>query len=384
MRARSLIRTVALTYRQSMRSIRKVATVGFTSLLAVALTTPTAVNAAPVSDAIAKPVPAASAKVSKTLATSLSVPWGMAFLPTKNVLISQRDKGTIVRVTPSGTKKTIGTVAGVVSNGSSGGEAGLLGLALSPNYVKDGWLYAYVSTKSDNRVVRMQYHDGTMGASHVIIRGIPKGLHHNGGALAFSHYGMLYICTGDAGNSARAQNKSSLGGKILRLWPGGTIPASNPFKGSPVWSYGHRNVEGLAFDAKNRLWATEFGEHTWDELNLILKGHNYGWPATEGKTSNPKYTTPKVVWKTSAGGPSSIAIRNGVAWIGALTGKRLCRVVLTGTSAGTPTSYFVGSYGRIRSVHVAPDGYLLIGTSNRDGRGSPASSDDRLLRLSVN
>lgn len=254
MRARSLLRTVALTYRQSTRSIRKVATVGFTSLLAVALTTPTAINAAPVSDAIAKPVPAASAKVSKTLATSLSVPWGMAFLPTKNVLISQRDKGTIVRVTPSGTKKTIGTVAGVVSNGSSGGEAGLLGLALSPNYVKDGWLYAYVSTKSDNRVVRMQYHDGTMGASHVIIRDIPKGLHHNGGALAFSHYGMLYISTGDAGNSARAQNKSSLGGKILRLWPGGTIPASNPFKGSPVWSYGHRNVEGLAFDAKNRLW----------------------------------------------------------------------------------------------------------------------------------
>lgn len=364
-----------------MRSVRNVAIVGVTSLLGLALTTSTGVSAAP--ETVAKPAPAASAKLSKTVATNLSVPWGMAILPTKNVLISQRDTGTIVRVTPSGTKKVIGKVAGVVSNGGSGGEAGLLGLALSPHYGTDGWLYAYVSTASDNRVVRMQYHDGKMGASHVILKGIPKGLHHNGGGLAFSNYGMLYISTGDAGDSARAQNKKSLGGKILRLWPGGSIPATNPFKGSPVWSYGHRNVEGMAFDAANRLWATEFGEHTWDELNLIVKAHNYGWPYTEGKTSNPKYTTPKVVWSTSSGGPSSIAIRNGVAWIGALTGKRLYRVALNGTTAGKPTAYFIGTFGRIRAVHVAPGGYLLIGTSNRDGRGNPSSSDDRLLRLAV-
>ncbi len=373
-----------------MRFPRNVVILGAASALALSLTSVQSASAAPstrvagMRPAVAgAPAPGASAKLSTTLAKDLSVPWGMAFLPTKNVLISQRDAGTIVRVTPSGTKKTIGKVAGVVSNGSSGGEAGLLGLALSPSYAKDGWLYAYVSTRSDNRVVRMQYHSGVMGASHVILKGIPKGLHHNGGGLAFSNYGMLYISTGDAGDSSRARNKSSLGGKILRVWPDGAIPASNPFKGSAIWSYGHRNVEGLAFDSANRLWATEFGEHAYDELNLIVKGHNYGWPNTEGKTTNPRYTSPKVVWATSAGGPSSIAIRNGVAWIGALTGKRLYRVALNGTTAGKPTSYFIGTYGRIRSVHVAPGGYLLIGTSNRDGRGNPSSADDRLLRLSV-
>jgi len=369
-----------------MKSLRKVVVLGAASALLLSLTGGQSASAAPlpgVAAVTSPPIPTASAKLSKALARNLSVPWGMAFLPTKNVLISERDKGTIVRVTPSGTKLTVGKLAGVVSNGSSGGEAGLLGLALSPNYAKDLWLYAYVSTKSDNRVVRMQYRFGKIGSAHVILRGIPKGLHHNGGGLAFSNHGMLYISTGDAGDSSRAQNKNSLGGKILRVWPGGTIPASNPFRGSPVWSYGHRNVEGLAFDSANRLWATEFGEHTYDELNLIWKGHNYGWPNTEGKTTNPRYTSPKVVWATSKAGPSSIAIRDGVAWIGALTGKRLYRVSLNGTSAGTPTSYFFGTYGRIRSVHVAPGGYLLIGTSNRDGRGNPSSSDDRLLRIAV-
>ncbi len=327
--------------------------------------------------------PGASAKVSKTIATSLAVPWNITFLPNGQSLVSQRDKGTIVRVTTSGRKKTVGKVPGVVSNGSSGGEGGLLGLAVSPRFTTDQWLYAYITTATDNRVVRMKYRNAAIGPVHVVLKGIPKGLHHNGGGLAFSRNRMLYIATGEGGVPSRAQNKSSLGGKILRVFPSGSIPASNPFKNSPVWSYGHRNVEGLAFDKANHLWATEFGEKSYDELNRIVWGHNYGWPATQGRTSNPKYTSPKAQWPTSKGGPSGITIRNGVAWIGAITGTRLYRVALNGTKAGTPTSYFVGTYGRIRAVQKAPDGSIWVATSNRDGRATPRSGDDRLLRLSV-
>jgi glucose/arabinose dehydrogenase len=269
-----------------------------------------------------------------------------------------------------------------VSNGASGGEAGLLGLALSPAYATDHLLYAYLSSGSDNRIVRMTYSGGRLGAPTAIVTGIPRGLHHNGGGLVFGPDGMLYASTGESGNRSLAQNRSSLGGKVLRMTPAGKPAPGNPF-GTLVWSYGHRNVEGLAFDAAGRLWATEFGDKGYDELNLIQAGHNYGWPATQGRTSNPAYTSPRAQWSTSSAGPSALTIRSGVAWIGALTGTRLYRVALSGTSVIGNQALFTGTYGRIRLVAAAPDGSLWIGTSNRDGRGDPRSSDDRILRLRV-
>ena len=272
---------------------------------------------------------------------------------------------------------------GVVSNGQQGGEGGLLGLAVSPSYASDHLVYAYLSTGSDNRIVRMTYTGDRLGRPSPILTGIPHGLHHNGGRLAFGPDGMLYASTGEGGVPSRAQDKASLGGKILRMTPAGTPAPGNPFPGSVVWSYGHRNVEGLSFDEAGRLWATEFGDKSYDELNLVLPGRNYGWPATQGRTDHPGYTSPKAQWRTDDAGPSGIAVIGSVAWIGALTGRRLWRVPLDGTAAGRPSAFFVGTYGRLRTAVAAPDGSLWLTTSNTDGRGSPRSGDDRVLRVAV-
>ncbi len=341
-------------------------------------------SAAPAAAAAAKR--AASVKVLGAVARDINVPWGIAFLSNGKALVSSRDRERILRVNPStGKKKRIGTVPGVMSNGASGGEAGLLGLALSPKFATNHWLYAYMSTSSDNRVVRMHYRNGKLGKVHVLVKGIPVGLHHDGGRIAFGPDRKLYIATGEGGNGSLAQKKKSLGGKILRVTAKGNAPASgNPFKGSPlVYSYGHRNVQGLAWDSAGRLWATEFGDHAWDELNLIRAGHNYGWPATEGKTSNPAYTSPKAQWHNYNAGPSGIAIINNVAWIGGLTGHRLLRAKLDGASVASKKKFLVNAYGRLRTAQAAPDGTLWLTTSNTDGRGNPTRRDDRILRLRV-
>jgi glucose/arabinose dehydrogenase len=321
--------------------------------------------------------------VTGTLATGLAVPWGVAFLPTGDALVGERDTARVLLVGAQGGARVVGTVPGVVSNGASGGEAGLLGLALSPTYATDHLVFAYLSSGRDNRVVHMTYAGGRLGAPVAVLTGIPHGLHHNGGGLAFGPDGMLYVSTGESGDPALAQDLGSLGGKVLRITPAGRPAPGNPFGSSPVWSYGHRNVEGLRFDAAGQLWATEFGDKAYDELNLILPGRNYGWPQTQGRTSNPRYTSPKAQWPTDDAGPSGLAIRQSVAWIGALTGTRLYRVALYGTAALSSQSFFVGTYGRIRAVATAPDGSLWVMTSNRDGRGDPRSGDDRILRVAV-
>ncbi len=322
-------------------------------------------------------------RVAGTVASGLTSPWGLAFLADGSALVGERDTARIVLVRAGARQVPVGTVPGVVSNGSSGGEGGLLGLALSPTFGTDHLLYVYLSTASDNRIVRMTYSGGQLGRPATVLTGIPHGLHHNGGRLAFGPDGMLYASTGESGVPSLSQDRSSLGGKILRMTPSGKPAPGNPYPGSVVWSYGHRNVEGLAFDAAGRLWATEFGEKAYDELNLVVQGRNYGWPATQGRTSNPRYTSPKVQWPTDDAGPSGIAIARSVAWVGALTGHRLWRVPLSGPAAGTPTAFLVDTYGRLRSVALAPDGSLWVTTSNTDGRATPRSGDDRILRLVV-
>jgi glucose/arabinose dehydrogenase len=267
-------------------------------------------------------------------------------------------------------------VPGVDTNA---GEGGLLGLAVSPAYARDQLVYAYLTSAQDNRVVRFRL--GT--TPQPILTGLDRNAIHDGGRIAFGPDGMLYVGTGDAGNSAVAQDPESLNGKILRLRPDGGVPPDNPFRGSPVWSVGHRNVQGLAWDGDRRLWQTELGQDAVDEINLIRPGGNYGWPRVEGEgdTADGRFTNPLVTWTPAEASPSGAAVAGGALYVGALRGQRLWRVPLDGAETGEPEALLDGRYGRLRTVVRAPDGALWVTTSNRDGRGTPAAEDDRIIRV---
>ncbi len=334
--------------------------------LAVRTTTPATVSASPQARAV----------TAKVLTSGLEVPWGLAFLPDGSALVSERVTARIHRVQPSGARSVVATVPGVVP----GGEGGLMGLAVSPSYTTDRWVYAYFTAADDNRVVR--FHLDTPGRRQVLLSGIPKAANHDGGRLAFGPDGMLYVGTGDAAEPSRAQSKESLGGKILRLRPDGGAAPGNPF-GNAVWSMGHRNVQGLAFDPQGRLWATEFGQNRWDEVNLITRGGNYGWPAVEGAgTGGGRFVAPKVVWRTDQASPSGLAYGGGELHVAALRGERLWEVPVTGTDVGTPVARYRGTYGRIRTAMLEPGGHALwLTTSNCDGRGACGSRKDLVVRV---
>ncbi|WP_422127782.1 PQQ-dependent sugar dehydrogenase [Streptomyces misionensis] len=344
-------------------------------------------STAPASPATESAAPAkGSVQVLRTVAENLKSPWGLAVLPDGGLLVSARDDATITRVDPdTGRTTELGTVSGV----SPAGEGGLLGIALSPHYASDRMVYAYFTSASDNRIVRMLYDPRKpageqLGAPDTVFKGIPKGPIHNGGRIAFGPDGMLYAGTGESGRRGLAQDKNSLGGKILRLTPDGEPAPGNPFPDSPVYSYGHRNVQGLAWDDRQRLFASEFGQDTWDELNAIKPGGNYGWPDAEGRSSDPRFQNPIAQWHTDDASPSGIAYVHGVIWMAALKGERLWRIPLRGTrAAAAPQAFLTGTYGRLRTVAPAGDGKLWLITDNTDGRGHPKKGDDRILELRV-
>ena len=311
----------------------------------------------------------------EVVASGLEAPWGLAFLPDGDALVSERDSGRILQVGPGTEPRVVGTVPGV----DAGGEGGLLGLAVSPEFASDRLVYAYFSAQGDNRIVRFRLGSGQV---EVLLEGIPKAGIHNGGRIAFEPDGMLYAGTGDAAERGNAQDPGSLGGKILRLRPDGGIPADNPDPGSPVWTLGHRNVQGLAWDGQGRMFATEFGQNRVDEINRIERGGNYGWPEVEGTGGGERFRDPLVTWPTSQASPSGAAIAGDTLYVAALRGERLWTVPLDGDGGtGTPAAVLAGSYGRLRHAAVAADGALWVLTSNRDGRGDPAADDDRVLRF---
>ncbi|MFE6224322.1 PQQ-dependent sugar dehydrogenase [Streptomyces sp. NPDC057854] len=327
----------------------------------------------------ARPAGDGRVAVAGTLTEGLRSPWGLAALPDGDLLVSSRDDRTVTRVDGrSGAKTSLGEVPGVVP----GGEGGLMGLA-----VRDGWVYAYLTAASDNRIVRMRYGGGAgdrLGAPEPVLTGIPKGVVHNGGRIAFGPDGMLYAGTGETGRTGLAQDRESLGGKILRMTPEGKPAPGNPFPGSVVWSTGHRNVQGIAWDAEGRLWAAEFGQNTWDELNLVEPGRNYGWPEAEGRAGRSGFVDPVAQWPTSEASPSGIAYARGAVWMAGLRGERLWRIPLSGAErSGEPEAFLAGEYGRLRTVLAGGDGRLWLVTSETDGRGTPGSGDDRILRLDV-
>jgi glucose/arabinose dehydrogenase len=223
-----------------------------------------------------------------------------------------------------------------------------------------------------------------LGAPDTVFKGIPKGYIHNGGRIAFGPDKMLYAGTGESGERGLAQDRKSLGGKILRMTPDGEPAPGNPFDDSVVYTYGHRNVQGLAWDDEQRLFASEFGQDTWDELNAIEPGANYGWPDAEGTSDDAKFHNPLAQWHTDEASPSGIAYAEGSIWMAGLKGERLWRVPLDGTKASAdPQSFLKGKYGRLRTVAAAGGDRLWLTTSNTDGRGTPKKGDDRILELEV-
>jgi glucose/arabinose dehydrogenase len=311
-------------------------------------------------------------------ASGLTVPWGLAFLPDGSALVSERNSGRVLRIPPGGgSAQQVATISGV----SATGEAGLLGLAVSPTYAQDGFVYAYFTSASDNRIVRFTL--ANPQTQTPILTGLARASIHDGGRIAFGPDGMLYAGVGDAGNTANAQNMQSRNGKILRMRPDGSAPPDNPTAGSLVYSLGHRNVQGLAWDSSGRLYASEFGQNTWDEVNYIVAGGNYGWPTVEGRAGDPRFRDPIVQWSTAEASPSGAAVDGNTLFVAALRGQRLWKVPLNGSggTSGTPTAELQGQYGRLRTVAVGPDGWLWVATSNRDGRGTPAANDDRVLRF---
>ena len=316
---------------------------------------------------------AASEPQVREVATGLTSPWGLVALSDGSTLVSERDTRRIVHLVDGDA-----TPVRTIDDARPAGEGGLLGLAVSKDQQT---VFAYYTAESDNRLVSMSWDGNALGEPAVILRGIPKGGRHNGGRLALGPDGYLYIGTGETGDGGLAQDKTSLGGKILRITTAGQPAPGNPF-GNEVYSYGHRNVEGLAFDEEGRLWASELGDQAWDELNLITMGGNYGWPQVEGSSQTRDLINPKVVWTTSEASPSGLAYWQGKLWMAALRGQQLWEIPLEGSTPGQPRGHFTDTYGRLRSVTVTADGNnLLLSSSNTDGRGNENPGDDRLLSL---
>jgi glucose/arabinose dehydrogenase len=346
------------------------------ALLSGALASPVTAGPAPAS------IPAAPPRVTvdETIATGLTSPWGLAFLPDGSALVSERDTGRVKRIPASGGRAVVvGKVRGTVPQG----EGGLLGIAIPPG-ADPAYVFAYYTGATDNRVVRIAWDGSRLGRQTPILTGIPKNTYHDGGRLLVGPNSTLFVGTGDAGDPALAQDRRSLAGKVLRITFAGRPAPGNPFPGSPVYSLGHRNVQGLAFDSAGRLWASEFGQSDVDELNLIRPGRNYGWPVHEGAAKDDRFVNPAAQWSpTSTASPSGIAILDDVAYVASLRGEVLWQVPLSGTKAGRPIKLSLGDRGRLRTIVVSPDGSLWLATSNTDGRGSPRAKDDRILRLTA-
>ncbi|MFJ2133871.1 PQQ-dependent sugar dehydrogenase [Streptomyces sp. NPDC087845] len=345
-------------------------------------------NASPPSNTVAFTTPACATDGGvpsgiATVSTGWSIPWGTYWMPDgKTALTTERDSFKVFKVTSGGTRTQVGTVPNAVT---TDGEGGLLGVAVDPKWSTNHYVYFMHTASEGNRVARMTYDGSSLGGYTVLLQGIKKSRYHNGGRLAFGPDGYLYASTGEAQTPDLAQDKNSLNGKILRMTTDGKPAPGNPF-GNYVYSYGHRNPQGLAFDRNGRLWEAEFGDSKKDELNLIKPGKNYGWPICEGACSTTGMTDPKKTWTVSEASPSGIAIVRNVIYMAALKGERLWRVPISGDTEnlGTPTAYYVGTYGRLRTVTKVPgQDQLWLSTTNCDNKGNEPDGSDKLFRISI-
>lgn len=321
------------------------------------------------------------------IAQDLDTPWAIVFLPSGELLVTER-AGRVRIVDKNGNldKNPIATL----SNVKEIGEGGLLGMTLDPNFDKNNYIYFYYtygsqSGNTKNRVVRMSYKDKKLSDEKVLIDAIPGSSNHNGGRIKFGPDGYLYITTGDAEKPSQAQDTTSPAGKILRVTKEGKPVAGNPFSNT-IYSYGHRNPQGIAWDEKGQLWATEHGrsipQSGLDEINLIEKGQNYGWPDIEGSEKKQGMQTPRAhSGDFTTWAPADIAILGENLFFAGLKGSAVYKATIKNNTITAVEPYFKDMYGRIREVILGPDTMLYVSTSNLDGRGNPREYDDKILRI---
>jgi glucose/arabinose dehydrogenase len=332
---------------------------------------------------------------------NLEVPWSLVFLPDGRALVSERPGR--IRLIRDGVLQQEPYARLEVNHA---GEGGLMGLAIHPDFPKEPYIYAMHTYKKNgsvfNRVVRLRGGKERGIFDKIILDNIPGGTNHNGGRIGFGPDGMLYITTGEIFEADLAQDRSSLGGKILRLTPEGSVPPDNPFRNSPVYSYGHRNPQGITWHPQTgRLFESEHGpsgerlRFGHDEINVITKGGNYGWPQVVGTSGQKSYIDPIVLWE-KATPPAGITFYNGELlkhlngnlFVATLKSRTLIRIILdkNGEKAVRMERWFAtdgnsGKYGRLRDVVAGPDGALYFLSSNRDGRGDPLTGDDKIYRI---
>ena len=338
-----------------------------------------------------KPPSAADPKVTEEkeksnfeiIAQNLQIPWEIAFLPDGDLLVTERP-GTLKRIGEHGRNFNIEGIKHIE-------EGGLLGMTLHPQFTENRWIYIYLTTETKqglkNRVERYRLDQDFLREKKNIVDNIPGAKYHDGGRIAFGPDGNLYVTTGDANNPKSAQDLNSLAGKILRLKDDGSVPADNPF-GNAIWSYGHRNPQGLVWDDKGRLWATKHGRSGLlsglDELNQIEKGANYGWPAIQGDERRPGMHSPVIqsgpdhTWA-----PSGAVYFNDSIYFTGLRGESIYQTKISGDgTASQPVVHLTGEFGRIRSIKINNAGFFYVVTSNTDGRGEVRPGDDKIIKLS--
>ncbi|HMK53703.1 MAG TPA: PQQ-dependent sugar dehydrogenase [Methanobacteriaceae archaeon] len=311
----------------------------------------------------------------EVVAQNLEVPWAIDFLPDGRMIFTERVGR--VNVMEGNQTRVVGNIT-VTTNQ----ESGLMGIAVDPNFNQNKYIYVYYTKGSVNRISRFVLNDKITNET-VILDNIPSSPIHNGGRLKFGPDGKLYLTTGDAGNSNSAQDTNSLGGKILRLNSDGSAPTDNPF-GNLIYSYGHRDPQGITWSPNGTMYESEHGPTMNDEINIIVKGGNYGWPLYQGNATAAGYIKPLRVYTEFTLAPSGIQFYQNVLYVAGLRGNQLRRITLSndGQSIIGERATF-NNLGRIREV-VEHDGYLYVSTSNRDGRGVPKAGDDLILRIKIN